>query len=87
MSDLPKRSTSDILIGLLFSTGIMLVVTALPLGIVFTFQYYHDLHDDLRWAIIGGGIMTIVTALIGFLSYGIGRLIMKGRRRKNKISN
>lgn len=87
MSALPKRSNSDILIGLLFSTGIMLVVTALPLGIVFAFQFYHDLQDDSRWAIIGGGIMTIVTALIGFLSYGIGTLIMKRRRRENKISN
>jgi cytochrome c biogenesis protein CcdA len=67
MSDSPNRSNSDILIGLLFSTGIMLVVTALPLGIVFAFQFYHDLHDDLRWAIIGGGIMTIVAAIIGFL--------------------
>jgi len=87
MSDLPKRSNADILLGLLFSTGIMLIIVALPVGIELAFLIYRRFQKDLYWAIIGGAAMTAVVAIIGVLSYGIGTLILKRRRKAKTIGN
>ena len=81
MSAASKPSTSDKLLGLLIITGFMLLITALPLGIVLCLQNHYKFHSDWRWAIAQGAVMTIATAVVGGMFLCTGEFIVKRRRK------
>jgi len=81
-----KSSTSDKLLGLLIISGFLMLITALPLGIVMSLQDRYKFHDDWHWAIIWGPSMTIATAIVGGLFTCIGEFIVK-RRWKQQGKN
>jgi hypothetical protein len=81
MSTSSKQRTSDKLLGLLIITGFMLLITALPIGIVLTLQDHYQVHSDWHWAIMQGAVMAIAAAVFGGLFLCIGTLIVNRRRR------
>jgi amino acid transporter len=84
MSATPKRSNRNILLGLMIASGFMLVVTALPVGVMMTWQGFHDAHLGWHWAIIGGIVMTIAIGGLGSLFICVGHFIVKRHRRKQE---
>jgi hypothetical protein len=81
MSATATPTTTDRLLGLLIITGFMLLITALPSGIVLSLLDHYRFHTDWRWAITQGAVMTIATAIVGGLFLGVGELILQRRRR------
>ncbi len=79
MSASPKPSTTDKLLGLLIITGFMLLLMALPVGIVLCLQVRYQLHSDWQWAIIHGVVMTMATAVVGGLFLCTGEFIVQRR--------
>jgi hypothetical protein len=84
MSTSPKPSTSDKLLSLMIVAGFMLLLTALPLGLVLSLQEHYKFHSDWRWAIIFGTVMTAATAVIGGTLLCTGELIVR-RRGKTRV--
>lgn len=74
-------TTADRLLGLLIITGFMLLITAIPLGIVLSLQAHYKFHSDWGWAITQGAVMAIATAIVGGLFLGIGEFIVQRRRK------
>jgi hypothetical protein len=87
MSTLPKRPVSSILLGLMFSTGIMLLIVAIPIGFTTVFQERFKSHSDWRWSVIAGVVITSVIALIGGMSLGLGMFISRRRRKAQERSD
>jgi hypothetical protein len=48
----PRLSIADVLPGLLFSTGSLMVISALPSGIVIALQERYQLHSDWHWTVM-----------------------------------
>jgi membrane protein DedA with SNARE-associated domain len=83
MHNTSKPSGSYTYVNLFFSTGILLVVGALPFGIALALYGYFKIHIDQLWVIVVAIAATITFVLLGCLSYCIGNLIVK-RRQKSK---
>jgi hypothetical protein len=81
MSTSTKRPISSILLGLLFSTGMMLLIVAIPIGFTTAFQERYQSHSDWHWAVIAGVAITLAIALVGSISLGLGILIAGCRRK------
>jgi hypothetical protein len=84
MSTSLKPSTSDKLLGLMIVTGFMLLLSALPLGLVLSLQDHYKFHSDWHWAIILGVVMTAATAVVGGIFLCTGEFIVQ-RRRKTRL--
>jgi len=81
MSKSSRQIIPDGLVNLLFTTGMLLVLVSLPMGIFLALQSYRELHYDWRWAILAGVVVTIGVALVGSLFYSLGKLIVRQRRK------
>jgi hypothetical protein len=77
-------TTSDRLLGLLIITGFMLLLTAIPLGVVISLQEHYKSHSDWRWAITQGVVLTVATAIVVGLFTGAGEFIVQRRRRAHE---
>jgi hypothetical protein len=75
-------SIADVLPGLLFSTGLLMVISALPTGIVTAHQERYQLHSDWHCTIIDSAVMTVAIALVGGL-FLLSATLIFGRRRPN----
>ncbi len=71
---------------LMYITGFMLILCALPIGIQSGFMVHHDLDDNKswHWAKIAGAVMTITIGFIGGLLLCIAVFILKRRRKVKK---
>ena len=78
-----KRPLSNVLLGLMCSTGILMLFSALPLGFVMGLQERHHLHLDGGDTLLVGVIMAAVTAAIGGVLLGLG-LFLSRRCREPK---
>ena len=68
-------------------TGVMLVLFALPIGIEIVFLVHHVGHVNWHWAIAGGGIMTIIMAVIGSAFLSIGNFFVKRHWKEKTKAN
>ena len=74
-----KPTTTDRLLGLLIISGFMMLITAIPLGIVLSLHEHSKFDSDWRWSITEGAVMTIATAIVGGLFTGVGEFIVRRR--------
>jgi hypothetical protein len=81
-ADAAKRPLGSILIGLMCSTGILMLISALPVGIVLTLLTRYGVHADRVEAALVGGLMTAATAILGGALLGLGMFITSRRWRK-----
>ena len=81
MSTSSKSSTSDRLLGLTIIAGVMLLLTALPVGIGFCLLDHHKFHAEWRWAIMSGVVMTAATAVVGGILHCTGEFLVKRSRK------
>ena len=65
----PRWQPSDLIVSLMGSQGILLVLGCIPLGCMMAWQFYHNRVGDLRAAIIGGLVVTVMVGCLGFISY------------------
>jgi hypothetical protein len=85
MSASSKPITPGRLLGLVMFSGFMLVVTALPLGVVLALQARYGFHWGWHWAILWGVVMAIAAAVVGSLFLCAGELIARrGRNDRRK---
>jgi hypothetical protein len=68
---------------LMMFAGAMVILCAIPEGIVFAFQSRQAVQADGHWEIISGGVMTLAMVVTGGLLILIGGRIVK-RRQKEK---
>jgi hypothetical protein len=76
-----KQSKAD----LMYITGVMLILCAIPIGIETGFLVHHDDYN-WHWAIIAGSVMTIAIGFIGCLLLWIATIILKRRLKMKKES-
>ena len=81
MSTILKPSTSDRLLGLMIISGFMLLLTALPLGVVLCLQDHYKFHGEWRWSVTLGVVMTASTAVVGGILLCTGEFLVKRRRK------
>jgi len=81
-ADATKRPLSNILLGLMCSTGILMLLSALPIGFVLGLQARHRSHMSGGDALIIGVVLAAATAFIGGALLGIGMFIARHRWRK-----
>lgn len=62
--------------------GVMLVLLAIPEGIVFAFQSHYEFQADGRWEIISGGAMLLAMLVTGGLFVLIGGLMVRRRQKE-----
>jgi hypothetical protein len=79
-----KRPLSNILLGLMCSTGILMLLSALPIGLVIGLQERHRSHLADSEALLVGGLMTAATAVIGGVLLGLGMFIARRRWRRRR---
>jgi hypothetical protein len=73
---------------LMIITGFMLVVCAIPVGIVFAIERPPGVQPDLRWEIITGGVMSVATGITGGVFIWIGETVLRRRfKRDQKTSH
>jgi hypothetical protein len=83
MNTLPPRPVGSGLLGLLFSTGYLMLIGALPAGIaIFLQERYHRGFGDGEWAIHDAALMTLVVGGIGGLFLLLGKIIYKLQCRR-----
>jgi hypothetical protein len=85
IEDRPKRSNSEIIVGLMCSSGMMLLVCAVPTGIVFGLQGYSKFDLGFNGAITFWAAMTLLTAGTGGILLRLGLYL--ARRHKRVVSN
>jgi hypothetical protein len=83
MNASPKLTVSEKRLNLMYITGLMLLIGALPAGLGVAFAAHHDSRDDWHSALILGGVMAIATAIVGGALHGVSRFILN-RRLKQK---
>jgi hypothetical protein len=76
-----KRSKTDLVLNLMIFSGMMLIVTALPVGLVMTLQFYAQFHAALRDAAWAGAIMTALIAVTGGTLLPLGMYLLKRHKR------
>ena len=59
----------------------MLLLTALPLGVVLCLQDHYKFQTEWRWAITSGVVMTAATAFVGGILLCTGELLVRRRRK------
>jgi zinc transporter ZupT len=74
-----KQTIPDLMI----ITGAMLVLCAIPVGVVFGFQRQEGVQTDLRWEIITGVVMTLGVGVTGGLLLWIGETIVQRRWKRD----
>ena len=67
---------------LMIATGFMMVLCAIPVGIVFGADRRPGIRPDLRWDIITGCVLSVVVGGVGGALVWIGQTVLK-RRFKN----
>jgi MFS family permease len=86
MSDSPKRTTSDSLLGLMDITGFGLVIGAVPLGVTIALEAHYCFRDrdnlEWHWAIILGAAMAIAAALVGSILVGVTQFLYRRRKKQ-----
>jgi Na+/proline symporter len=83
MSIHPKRSEPEFIVGLMWSTGILLVVVAVPVGICAAQTWYSEFPKERREIIIIGLAFMLLMAFMGIVLYLLG---MRGAKRLRRIS-
>lgn len=83
MNNLSKKTKFQFALNLMISTGMLLVVVAVPVGIALGFQSYFELHLEMRHSIMFGAVLTISMIVLGFIFYWSGMRIL---RRHNTTS-
>ncbi|MCX7010572.1 MAG: hypothetical protein NTY53_25565 [Kiritimatiellaeota bacterium] len=78
---MPKRPLSSILLGLMCSTGILMLLSAPFLGLVLGLQERRHLHLDGSETLLVGVIVAAVTAAVGGVFLGFGMLMARRSRR------
>lgn len=78
-----KFKPADKLLGLMIVAGFMLIIAALPFGLVLSLQDHYKFHSDWHWAIVMGIAMTAATAIVGTILLFTGEFIIQ-RRKKTK---
>ena len=81
MSTQPKRLLSEVLHGLMYTIGFMLLICAMPVGITMTLQSYYSFHEQMRDAVSQGVVMAGSSAVVGSVLFLLAVLITKLRRR------
>lgn len=84
MSDSPKRTTSDSLLDLLGFTGFMLVVMAIPLGLVIALAFRYEFQTDWYWATFLGAVLAVETAIVGGVFLGLAAFLERRRRNRRQ---
>ena len=79
----PKPGTANRLLGLVIITGFMLVISALPIGLILSLQDHYKFHSDWHWATILGATIAAATVIVGGLLLCTGELVAK-RYKKTK---
>jgi len=81
----PNRPVGSVLLGLLFSTGYLMLIGALPVGIVILLQERYDRRfGNGEWAIHDMALMTLVVGGIGGLFLLLGKIIYKVQCRRSQ---
>jgi hypothetical protein len=81
----PKRPVGRVLLGLLFSTGYLMLIGALPVGIVTLLQERYDRRLGIgEWAIHDMALMTLIVGGIGGLFLLVGQIIYKVQSRRSQ---
>ncbi|HWQ93239.1 MAG TPA: hypothetical protein VN673_16310 [Clostridia bacterium] len=57
----------------------MLLITAVPLGIVLSLHEHFKFDSDWRWAIIQGAAMAVAAAIVGGVLTGVGESMVRRR--------
>jgi len=76
-----KRPLGNSLLGLMCSTGILMLLSALPVGIVLTLLTHYCAHEGRVEAVLVGGLMAAATTVIGGALLGLGMFITRRRWR------
>jgi hypothetical protein len=69
---------------LMIITGVMLILCAIPVGLVFAFQKQSGVQLDLHWKMITGCVMTAAIGITGGVLLCIGETIVRRRWKKNE---
>ena len=81
----PKRPVGSVLLGLLFSTGYLMLIGALPAGVAILLQERYDRRFGMsEWAIHDGVLMTVVVGGLGGLFLLLGKIIYSVQRRRSR---
>jgi hypothetical protein len=68
----------------MITSGFMMLIAALPLGVMMTWLGYRDGHLGWHWSLIGGVVMLIAVAGLGGLFLFIGNWIVRRHWKKQK---
>ncbi len=82
MSTQPKRPVSDILHGLMYSTGALLLFGAVPLGIAMALNCRYKYDEPVGNAVYLGVAMGVSTGVVGGVLLLLAMLITKLRHRR-----
>lgn len=80
-ADAAKRPLGSILLGLMCSTGILLLLSALPVGLVLALLTHYCAREGCVAAVLVGGLMAAATAVIGGALLGLGMFLTRRRWR------
>jgi hypothetical protein len=81
----PNRAVGSVLLGLLLSTGYLMLISALPVGIaIFLQEHYGRWFGNGEWAIHDMVLMTLVVGGIGGLFLLLGKIIYKLQCRRSQ---
>ncbi len=69
---------------LMITTGFMLVLCAIPLGIVFALERPSGSQPDLRWEIITGSVVSVVMGITGGVFIWIGGAVLRRRFKRDQ---
>jgi len=81
MTTRSKRTLSSVLHGLLYTSGFMMIVCAVPVGAAIALQSHYKFHVEARDAGIQGVVLTVATAVVGGVLLLLGTLVTRIRRR------
>lgn len=76
-----KQTIPDLMI----ITGVQLIVCALPVGVVLSFERQPGDRPDPHWQIISGAVITVVVGLTGVVLFCIGETIVQRRWKRDKM--
>jgi len=81
MSTASQPTTPDRLANLMIAASIMLLVTALPMGVVICLQCRGEIHTEWSSAITFGVVMAVAMALISGALRCTGVFLIKRRKK------
>ena len=83
MSTSRKTSTLESILGLMIISGFMLLICALPLGVVVCLQDRYEFHEDWPWAIGLGVVMAGASAIVGGMLFGVGEFVVRRQHMRD----